>query len=171
MDQVFENKHTLIYQDQKERIFLHEKSHESVVVLGKIDDHFILIEQFRQGINHTVIQLPGGGVEKGEQLEAAARREFAEETGYQCGKLTYLGKLWPASWRTNEVTHVFFTDDITAQGTQKLESHENINVMKMSIVECFEQFRQNAIHDAELSFALLQVILQGYVQLNEDEVS
>ncbi|WP_279388276.1 hypothetical protein [Melghiribacillus thermohalophilus] len=41
----------------------------------------------------------------------------------------------------------------------------------MSIVECFEQFRQNAIHDAELSFALLQVILQGYVQLNEDEVS
>lgn len=37
--------------------------------------------------------VPGGGLEEGESLEAAARREVAEETGLR------LGSLGPVAWR------------------------------------------------------------------------
>jgi 8-oxo-dGTP pyrophosphatase MutT (NUDIX family) len=41
----------------------------------------------------------GGGVEAGESLEAAARREILEETGFECGEVG------PVLWRSEQVHH------------------------------------------------------------------
>lgn len=36
---------------------------------------------------------PGGHVEAGESVEEGARREFLEETGYQCGQISWLASV------------------------------------------------------------------------------
>ncbi|MEH7305365.1 NUDIX hydrolase, partial [Neobacillus drentensis] len=137
--------------------------YQGVVMLAIEQNSVILIEQYRKPVTSNVIQLPGGGVKKGEDLEYAARREFFEETGYQCGRVHYLGYLQPASWRTNEITHVFFTSEIGINLNQQLEEHERIKVIKLDIKECLTRVKENQLHDSELCYALLQAILKGFI--------
>jgi ADP-ribose pyrophosphatase len=134
-------------------------------MLAKHNDQLILIKQFRKPVGSYVVQLPGGGVEEGEELESAVKREFKEETGFECGKVSYLGNLLPASWRSNEITHVFYTDEIVNNSGQQLEEHENIEIVKLSIPDCLNQIRKNEITDSELCYAMLQAILKGYIRL------
>ncbi|WP_242615122.1 NUDIX hydrolase [Paenibacillus solani] len=136
----------------------------SVVVLAKQNDQLLLIRQYRAPVDDYVIQLPGGGVDHGEDLESAARREMLEETGCSCGKLHYLGKLYPASWRCNEIAHVYYTDEVISQAEQQLEGYENIDVIRMSVKDCLRQIRDNELQDSELIFAMMQGLLKGFIQ-------
>jgi ADP-ribose pyrophosphatase len=134
-------------------------------MLANDNEHLILIKQFRKPVGSYVIQLPGGGVEEGEELEFAARREFKEETGFDCGRVHYIGNLLPASWRSNEVTHVFYTEEIMNLTGQQLEKHENIEVMRVSISDCINEIKENRFTDSELCYAVLQANLKGFIKL------
>lgn len=83
-----------IYEDTFGKVYFSKENPVSVVILARDGDDFILIRQFRRAVDCHVIQLPGGGVRAEEDLEAAARREFLEETGMQCGTMVYLGRLF-----------------------------------------------------------------------------
>ena len=161
---------TLIEQDGKKvmeddygRMYFSFAEGESVAVLARKGEHFLLIEQFRNPIDSYIVQLPGGGVKQGETPEEAAKREFFEETGYVCGTVHYLGKLLPASWRSNEVTHLFYTEEVGNYTEQRLEAHEKIGLIKMEVHDCLKKVKENKLHDSELCFALLQAILNGYI--------
>jgi ADP-ribose pyrophosphatase len=152
-------------EDGFHRPYFELEENDGVVILAKEGDTFLLIEQHRKPIGTIVQQLPGGGVKKGEELEQAARREFLEETGYQCGTVHYLGFLQPASWRTNEITHAFFTEEIGTKQHQQLEEHENIKVIKVKIKDCLNKVKENKMNDSELCYAILQAILKKYIPI------
>src|SRR5690606_8090395 len=45
------------------------------------DDQFILVRQYRHGSASTVLEIPGGVIDDGEEALVAAKREMLEETG------------------------------------------------------------------------------------------
>ncbi|OIB02209.1 NUDIX hydrolase [Paenibacillus sp. LC231] len=155
-----------IYEEASGKVYYTKENHVSVVVLAKHGDQLLLIRQYRAAVDDYVIQLPGGGVSGEEDLESAARREMLEETGCTCGKLHYLGKLYPASWRCNEIAHVFYTDEVISQADQQLEGYEDIDLVRMSVKECLHRIQENELQDSELVFAIMQGLLQGFIQNN-----
>ena len=47
------------------------------------DSEVVLVRQYRHGIGSASLELPAGVIEPNESPEEAARRELAEETGYE----------------------------------------------------------------------------------------
>ncbi|MBS1250960.1 MAG: RNA pyrophosphohydrolase [Chloroflexi bacterium] len=60
--------------------------------------------------------LPGGGVKKGETVEAAARREAKEEVGATLGDLSLFGVYTNFYHHKNDHIAVFFCEDFTLTG-------------------------------------------------------
>lgn len=75
------------HQDGAIVVPLLEKYHEYDVVL---------IRQWRPAMGLEVLEVPGGGINKDETPEYAARREVMEEAGLISGELIFLGKVLPA---------------------------------------------------------------------------
>lgn len=55
----------------------------------------VLIEIYRHGIERSILELPGGIVEVGEDPEQTVRRELLEETGYVFAEAHHLHRISP----------------------------------------------------------------------------
>ncbi|MCF7836785.1 NUDIX domain-containing protein [Candidatus Gracilibacteria bacterium] len=106
---------------------------QNASIIAKKDGKFLLVRKPR---NHHAWQFPQGGVEKGENFEQAALREFTEEIG--CSKLENLKEVgvynynWPENieiekrlkkFRGQEV-HLFLADFTGIDSEIKLEKKE-----------------------------------------------
>jgi ADP-ribose pyrophosphatase len=67
--------------------------HPASVVLVVMPDpaSVVLVRQYRHPVDRWLWELPAGTLERGEDPEAAARRECEEETGYAPATLERLG--------------------------------------------------------------------------------
>lgn len=72
------------------------------VVALTTDGRVILARQYRPGPGCILDELPGGMVDAGEDVAAAAARELLEETGYRSGSVEVVGSAWLAGFSTIE---------------------------------------------------------------------
>ncbi len=89
---------------------------ECVGVLPFVDDDRVLmVRQYRyvQGENHRW-EMPTGGIEDGENAQAAAQRELQEEVGYRAGKLTWLNSYYTSKCICKETAHLYMGQDLQA---------------------------------------------------------
>ncbi len=84
-------------------------SPDSAAVLAVTPDKkIIIVRQYRPAIGKSDMELPAGHMNKGETPVQTARREFLEETGYECESFVPLGMYRVANSRLNHKVYAFF---------------------------------------------------------------
>ena len=125
-----------------------EQQQFAAVVALTPENKVIIARQFRVGPELIMEELPGGFVDAGEDPEAAARREFQEETGYTAGNLVYLGNYNKDTYM-NAQWHVYFATNCVLSGNkQKLEAEEHIEIDLISIERLIQNAKTNKMTDA-----------------------
>lgn len=93
------------------------------------DGDVVTTEEWRQAVERWARAIPVGGVESGDvDLAAAARRELAEETGYEAGTIEPLCTVEPANGLADSLLHLFVARDCRPVGDQQLDHDETIRV-------------------------------------------
>ncbi len=110
------------------------------------DGKIILAEQFRVGPERALLELPGGGVEPGEDLQQAASRELLEETGY-AGELQYVGRHFRCAYSNGE-TCIFLATNCKRLGEQELDPAERVHVVELPLDDFMQQLRRGELTDA-----------------------
>jgi 8-oxo-dGTP pyrophosphatase MutT (NUDIX family) len=80
-----------------------------VGVVAEGPEGILLTRQYRHLIDRVSWEIPGGKVERGEDLVEAARRECLEETGILCHELKHLLMFHPGLDTLYNPTHLFHT--------------------------------------------------------------
>lgn len=93
---------------------------------------FLMVRQYRHGIEAVTTEFPAGVTNLGEEPAAAAARELLEETGRTAGKLTSLGKISPNPAFMNNWCHIFLAEDLSTAGKQHLDEAEVIETIEVS---------------------------------------
>ena len=129
----------------------------NVVALTE-DNRFILVKQYRHGVQENVLEIPGGVIDPGEDAQAAAMREMLEETGYRFSHIEQLCTLYPnPATSNNKTTTYLLTGGVKVQ-EQELDAQEEIEVILASADEVRQYLLENrfgqALHTAALFYGL-----------------
>ena len=78
----------------------------------------IMVRQYRYPLHNTLLELPAGKLEKGEDHRVCGIRELQEEVGITADEVIYLGGLYLSPGYSNEVLHLYL-----ARGLHQGECH------------------------------------------------
>ncbi|MCX2454886.1 NUDIX hydrolase [Lacticaseibacillus nasuensis] len=92
----------------------------AVALLALTADEQVLVNrEYRVGINAESFALPAGLIDPGESVEAAARRELQEETGFVAQTVTEMTAIRSSEGMTDEVVHLMLVTVDPGRRTSK----------------------------------------------------
>jgi ADP-ribose pyrophosphatase len=126
-----------------------------VLILAQLTNGELLFErQFRYALKKTFLELPAGKRDAGEAPQQAAIRELAEETGYAAKRWRHLGAIHPSIGYSDECIEIFCAQDLWQASGQRLDEHEFLEVLPMTIAAAREAILRGEITDAKTIAAL-----------------
>lgn len=91
----------------------------------------ILVRQYRPPLERMELGLPAGLVERGEEPEAAARRELLEETGYSGGTWESLGSLASSPSLKDNWAYLFLARGVEETAAPDPDEHELVETVRV----------------------------------------
>jgi ADP-ribose pyrophosphatase len=117
----------------------------------------VLVRQWRQPVEGFTLELPGGGVEKGEDPREAVGRELFEETGHRAEDLSRLVSVHTSPGRATEVCYLFRCRAVPASAGPQPEPTEFVSVVEMPLSEAVRRVYGGEITAATTVLGLLMV--------------
>lgn len=130
---------------------------DTVCVLGLTkDNEVILAKQYRWGPERLMCELPGGGIDNGEDPKAAAEREFFEETGHR-GEFEFIGTCHTCAYSPRK-THMFVALNCERVDKPKLDADEIIEVVLMNMSDFRVHLQSGELTDAATAYRALDYL-------------
>lgn len=139
----------------------HEASREYIVhpgasaIVALTDDgNLILEKQYRYPIKAVTLEIPAGKRDGDEDPLICAKREFAEETGYEASSWTKIGAIATTVGFSDEVIHLYLAKGLV-EGSQHTDEDEFINLVKIPFDEAVSMIYRGEISDAKTICAIM----------------
>lgn len=127
----------------------------AVVVLPILPDgKVLLIRNYRYAVGESLLELPAGTIDRGEEPINCAGRELIEETGYTAGRLKAMGSFFSSPGILSERMHAYAAYDLRP-GRQHLEVGEEIELRPTEWEDVIDKIRSGDIRDAKTIAAVL----------------
>lgn len=121
-----------------------------------------MVKQFRKPLERTIVEIPAGKLEKGEEPEYTALRELEEETGYTAKKLTKITAFYTSPGFADEIVHVFLAEELSVlEEKRELDEDEFVEVMEVTLEDALKLVESREVYDAKTAYAI------QYLQLKE----
>ncbi len=121
------------------------------------DNKAVLVKQYRYAIEETILEIPGGFIDKGEDPKVAVGRELLEETGYHFPEVEYVGKIAANPGLLDNYTHLYLATGGKKIKDQELDHNEDLEVMLLPIEEVRAMLHRNefvqALHTCCMLYA------------------
>lgn len=125
------------------------------ILAYKDKETILLVEQFRKPLERSLLELPAGKIEKGEEPKICGIRELEEETGYKANKFSYLGKIVTSPGFCDEYIYLYKAEDLYKGSTGLQDEDEFINVKELKIDIIKEMIKKGEIIDAKTISAFM----------------
>lgn len=132
--------------------------HRGAVVIAALDDQgqIPLVRQYRKAVERTLLELPAGTLEVGENPEDCAFRELQEETGYRADTLKTLATFYTAPGYSDEHLYLYLATGLHREHVESAED-EFIEVVLLPLDDALDLVRRGEICDAKSIAGLLLV--------------
>jgi ADP-ribose pyrophosphatase len=115
----------------KDPYFVLERPDAAIIFPLTREGEVVLVRQYRPPLERMELGLPAGLVEEGEEPEAAARRELAEETGYSGGEWETLGSLASSPSLKDNWAYLFLARGVEQTAAPDPDEHELVETVKV----------------------------------------
>ena len=122
----------------------------------------LMVRQFRPTVGAKTLELPAGHVEPGETPEIAARKELAEETGYEADTFELIATLSPSTARFTNRLWCYFAGNVRRQAGARLESGLEPVLYGKGLAALL---RENDFYSSGSCAALFAALVQGRIAL------
>lgn len=135
---------------------------DGVAVLPLDDANNVLtVTQYRYVFGKTLLEIPAGKLDPGEDPMTGALRELKEETGAVPDVFLPLGRILPSPGCFSETLYLFLARGLHMEN-QQLDPDEFLNVARVPFSEMVHRCLNGEIEDAKTVTA----VLKAKVQLN-----
>ncbi len=130
--------------------------HPGAVCMVPVDDEgrLVLVRQYRHAAGSSLLELPAGTLEHGEEALATVHRELQEEIGLAAETVEPLGWFYAAPGYSTEVIQLFACRGLVPSALVGDED-EDIEVERLSLAEALAAIDSGAICDAKSMVGIL----------------
>lgn len=131
------------------------------VIARTRDGRFVMVEQYRHGLDDIFTELVAGVAEEGEEPIEAAKRELLEESGYAGGEWSLSMVISANPTSHNNMSYCFIAEGVELVSGQHLDETEDICVHLLTV----DEVRSMLLND-EIKQSLMAAPLWKYFALN-----
>lgn len=115
---------------------------------------FVMVEQYRHGLQEIFTELVAGVAEEGETPLQAAQRELLEETGYAGGEWRLNTVLCANPGSQNNLAYSFIANGVERVADQHLDATEDVTVHLLSRHDVLQMLRSDTMKQALMAAPL-----------------